>query len=238
MNNNSANLKRVLISEFRAQSIETFECRHCDEETKSFDEKLIAAQLCKSCLIKRKEYRDKYPFHSKSKPSDYDSKAENHITGDPFGENRHYISVECACCKNTYHLAPQGFDYPSIEKQKEHYDFTFAFHKGKNKFSPKTISYDYAPSGWENKILCKVCFDDFLSRNEEKIRRLDQSDEESRKLKDIEQKSEAEKQARLDDANDFSVRGWMVIAAIFVIVFLLKTCDMDIDDSELPYYRN
>jgi hypothetical protein len=236
---------KLVHSVFRDYIIEAYPCRLCTLEQRTSDENLIASQLCSACYSKRQEFRNIHPMHSKNKPKDYDKRAENFLTGEPFGENRDYISVVCGGCEDIYDLVPEGFCYQSVEFQKKHYNATLAFHKGIKPFKAKTFSTKYAPPGWDNQILCKSCHDTFVDRNEAEIQQF--SPEEITQGINLKNETEVAKPKGIgaDDSDDnersnlgSKDKAWLVGGLIFFGVILLGFIRLMIVDGPSAAFEN
>ena len=152
--------------ELRRIPLEVIQCRHCEREIRATEKRLCDALLCQDCFNARAIYREEHP-------RECSDKTEINFLGDQYGKKRLARAVVCAACGHVYELIPSNYVDISIEEQKKHYECVVEFNKNRDvtlkPFKPIVFSYEYAPKGWANEILCKSCFDNIQADYDEEI---------------------------------------------------------------------
>ena len=240
-------LSKSLAENYRIESMEVFDCRHCNIAVKTTDNYLYDAVLCRNCF----NARDK---HRKENPHSFDEKSEINKLGDQFGQERLTYNprgVICASCKNIYYLVSEKYRVISLEEQKINYKRSVAFKKHAGKeikpFKPIAVNFTFSPKGWDNEILCKICFDKFIIKNKEVINKYNKL-ETCRVSEDLENKRKEDEQAKKDNIKkqqDEIIENrvalfWAVVFIISLIIMGSKMCSFSstVDTGPVDtYYR-
>lgn len=172
-------------------------------------------------------------------------KAESNWLGDQYGKQRIARSLVCACCGGIYELISADYVDISLEDQKKHYDWAVEFNKniggaGIEAFEPTVFEYKNAPKGWMNEILCKKCFDNIQVGHEQEIKQFNEFETDKLQRKAVLKNKEEIIRKRVDDADNFGSKAWLVIFLIFFPIFFLRMCEGTPSDDNAPselYYR-
>lgn len=209
----------ISILELRRDPLEAFECRHCEVQIQSSDDKEIAAELCNSCFCIRAQRRKKYPL-------EVHEKAEiNFLVAEPFVKERIGRKFVCAYCSKQY--VNVSFDYhdpteEEIANARTYFDKMASFRelsgKSDKKFKVETFDYANAPKGWTNKILCKTCFDQLPEAFRPEIEQTKQ--EIPREIARVLAQEKAAQNLVKEKESLSNLTKDSVIAAIFLVIFL------------------
>jgi hypothetical protein len=205
--------------ELRRVALELFQCRHCEKAVQTTEKTLCDALLCTECFDLRAKYRQEHP-------SEYSEKMERNWFGDRYGAERSFRTLACASCGSIYQLVDSSFQEKSLEDQKCEYErgaqTAKAFGNTPKPFRPIVFSFDHAPKGWTNDILCKCCFENAFLDNIEQARDYDLERTEQNNQVARNDATEAIKKARLDAADNFSFRVLIILVPL-LFIFLIVT---------------